>query len=86
MGILIHEKAAKVLAGLDKETRDRIKDHLRQLAENPHAGRLDVVKLKGINRGPDVYRLRVGDFRVFYFIDGGRLLVTDIRRREQSYV
>lgn len=85
MDILIHESADKVLTRLDKETRDRIKAHLKQLSENPSAGRLDVVKLKGIHKGPDMYRLRVGGFRVFYFIDGGKILVTGIRRREQAY-
>ncbi len=85
MNILIHDSADKVLARLDKETRDRIKAHLKQLSENPAAGRLDIVKLKGIRQGPDMYRLRVGNYRIFYFVDNGKILVTDIRRREQAY-
>ncbi len=85
MDILIHDSADKVLTRLDKETRDRIKAHLKQLSENPTARRLDVIKLKGIHQGPDMYRLRVGDFRVFYFVDDGKILVTDIRRRGHAY-
>ncbi len=85
MDVLIHEAADKVLKKLDQKTQARIKQRLKLLAQNPYSAQIDVVKLKIGGNGPDLFRLRVGDFRVIYSIHQNQILITDIKRREQAY-
>ncbi|MFH0889893.1 MAG: type II toxin-antitoxin system RelE/ParE family toxin [Candidatus Aenigmatarchaeota archaeon] len=85
MAVLIHDAADKSLRSFEKKVRERIKQQIKLLAENPYSTQLDIVKLKGINDGPDLFRMRVGNYRVIYFIQDGKILITDIGRRERIY-
>lgn len=60
--ILISRKALKELQSIPQSERDLIKDRISKLAFFPLA-RLDVQKLRGYD---NVYRLRVGDYRVIF--------------------
>ena len=55
-----------------------------QLQENPFFGQ-NIKKLKGEFK--DVYRYRVGHFRLFYIMDKDRIIVimVDITQRKDSY-
>jgi mRNA interferase RelE/StbE len=85
MDLLIHDSAGKGLESLDKNVQSLIKDHLKQLSENPYSNHLDTRKLKGLDKKPDLFRLRVGEYRIIYFIENNKIWVTDITRRERAY-
>lgn len=54
----------------------RILTALTRLGDDPYREDADVKKLAGLE---DLYRLRVGDFRVAYRIDNGRLVVLAVK-------
>lgn len=60
----------KVLARLPRNIRLRIEGSLDGLGENPRPH--GYVKMKGYD---DLYRVRVGDWRVVYAIEDDRLVV-----------
>ena len=64
---------------LERAMQRRIATHIDELTGNPFPP--GSKKLKG---SPDHYRIRVGDYRVIYKVDGKRLviLVVKIHRRE----
>lgn len=65
--------AAKALSRLDRSIQVRIARRIDRLAGNP---RKDAVKLQG---GDDVWRARVGDYRILYRIEADRLVVLIVR-------
>ena len=65
--------AAKALAKLDRPIQLRIARRLDRLAVEPRA---DAAKLRGAS---DIWRVRIGDYRVIYQIEDGRLRVLVIR-------
>jgi mRNA interferase RelE/StbE len=72
--------AARALAGQDRPVRERLIRAIDALANDPRpAGR---VKLHGAE---DAWRIRVGDYRIIYSIEDGKLLILVLRighRRE----
>ena len=72
------KKAEKFIKKQDKDTQKRI---IRAIIELPEG---DVKKLKGMN---EVYRLRVGDFRVIFEKNDNELIIVviDIGNRGQIY-
>ena len=65
--------AAKALSRLDRSVQVRIARRIDRLAREPRA---DAVKLRGAD---DIWRVRVGDYRVLYRIEDARLVVLIIR-------
>ena len=67
---------------LERAVQRRIATHIDELAGNPFPP--GSKKLKG---SPDHYRIRVGDYRVIYKVDGKRLviLVLKIGHRREVY-
>lgn len=74
--------AARELAGLERPMQRRVARRLDRLAEEPRGG--GAVKLRGAD---DVWRVRVGAYRLLYRIDDDRLevLVIRIAHRSQAY-
>lgn len=85
MDVFLHEQAEKFLGTLDKKMQLSLREHLKMLSKDPYSKRLDIKKLRGLNRKPDLFRFRVGEYRIIYFIQEGRILVTDIIKREIGY-
>lgn len=77
--VLVSETARKQLEALDKETRARIKRALRSVDPS----RSTVKRLKGPKR--DYFRLRVGEYRVMFTVEGKRVLVVKILHRRIAY-
>ncbi|QQR75286.1 MAG: type II toxin-antitoxin system RelE/ParE family toxin [Holophagales bacterium] len=71
--------ARRDLRDLPLRDAERVLARLEQLREG-FAG--DVRKLQGFTVG---YRLRVGDYRVLFDLDGDRILVLRIRNRREAY-
>ena len=57
---------------------------MTELSESPFEGKHDVKKLQGVHGG---YRLRCGDYRIVYAIDGKVLVITVIKiaHRKEVY-
>lgn len=66
--------AARELAALDQLMKRRVARRIEQLAEEPRGG--GAVKLRGAD---DVWRARVGEYRLLYGIEDDRLIVLVIK-------
>jgi mRNA interferase RelE/StbE len=76
--IRFHPSTARELERLDAQARRRVERAVDRLAQEPRAG--GAVKLRGAE---DLWRLRVGDYRVIYQIRDAALLVLVIRVRHR---
>lgn len=77
------DKITKFVNALDTKTRKRLKERLKRLRENPLARSQDVKKLKGW--GKSTYRLRMGDIRIIYRLNDGKVVIMDIDFRGSVY-
>lgn len=77
--LVIKKQAKKFIDGLPLPDRKRIADALSKL---PNDG--DIKKLQG---HADLFRLRVGTYRIIYTVDHGKLIVcvVDAGNRGQIY-
>ncbi|WP_340560925.1 type II toxin-antitoxin system RelE family toxin [Streptomyces sp. GSL17-111] len=76
--------ARRQLRGIRRTDAMRILTALTALGDDPYAEGHDVKKLVGTS---DLYRLRVGSFRVAYRVDDGALvvLVVTVGNRREVY-
>ena len=74
------DKIQKVLAKLSKVEQRKLKEILERLAQNNLKG-LDVKKLKG---RIDIFRVRKGDLRIIYRVQGGAIFVLTVERRSET--
>ncbi len=81
--VTLSSDAERALKHLDKPLRRRVRDRLRELAENPRPQ--GCTKLRGYENR---WRVRVGDYRILYTIEDGvvlRVLVVEIEHRREVY-
>lgn len=79
---MVERNAEKSMSKLPKNVRARLLSAFDRLAENPrHAG---VIKLQGYS---ELYRVRVGDWRVIFTIRDEQLLVivVEVESRGRVY-
>lgn len=76
--------ALKSFRKIPEQARKQINKKLTKLSQDPFDRMNDVKKLHGVDEG---YRLRSGDYRVVYTIDGKALIVTVIKiaHRKEVY-
>lgn len=79
--IIIEKLAEKFIMKLSREEKERV---LKAIYKLPNGN--DIKQLKG-KKSKGFYRLRIGDYRVIYTIDNGKLLihVIDAGNRGQIY-
>ncbi len=82
MKIELGTKALKFLSKLEKSSRERVFKRIKELGNDPFSS--DFKKLKGER---DVYRIRIGDFRVLYRIipGDGTIIVLRVDKRSMVY-
>jgi mRNA interferase RelE/StbE len=74
-------RALRNVARLDRPTRERLIKGVESLAAT---GQGDVKRLQGTRQ--ELYRLRVGDWRIFFSKEpGGVLLIRTVRPRGDAY-
>jgi len=76
------KSAEKEFLRLPSKVRDKFTDSLKLLSISPYSELLRIKKLKGVE---NVYRIRVGEYRLIYEIIEDRLIVLVIKlghRRE----
>jgi mRNA interferase RelE/StbE len=79
--IEIERTAAKALARLPMNVGDLIEAKIEQLAADPDSLRNNVTRLVGTRES----RLRVGDWRVIFRVDGDVLRILRIAARGNAY-
>ena len=72
--------ALEDLAALDKGVARRVKQTVERFAVS---GAGNVKRLQGID--PPEYRLRVGDYRVRFHLEGETIQVLRVRNRREAY-
>ena len=79
--IKMHKQAKKYFDKLDNGTKERIKDSVKGLLEEPPVGNIKELKeeFKGLNR------LQIGNFRIIYFLEGELIKITNILPRGDVY-
>ena len=75
--LLFDRKAVKELSRIEKPFQRIIKGKLELLASNPEVLKNDIKTLKG--KIPNLYRLRVGSYRVIYRQDNDKLIILILR-------
>lgn len=85
--VRLHPHAVKFLQGLDGKSRGRVRQALEELGRDPFRPRSgsDILKLQGTRGRRDLYRLRVGKFRVVYEVEEEVIWVTDVFERGRGY-
>ena len=83
--LLFARKAVKELSRIDKPHQIIIKGKLKVLARNPEALKNDIKPLKGTLK--NLYRLRIGNYRVIYKKEDDKLIILIIRigHRKEIY-
>lgn len=74
--VKFYKDALKFIQKLDKQTRNRILDHIKILSTNPKHPELDIKKMQGLENR---FRLRVGVYRIVYSIFKDQLLIVIIK-------
>lgn len=79
--IIIEKPAEKFIMKLSRPEKERV---LKAIYKLPNG--TDIKQLKG-KRSKGYYRLRIGDYRVIYTINNGKLLIhiIDVGNRGQIY-
>lgn len=81
--IEVTPSARRDLCALDPQVARRVDARIRKLAEQPRPPKVE--KLKGLDGG-DLYRVRVGDYRILYAIEDRRLVIAVVRVRHRGEV
>ena len=79
----VHQHASKFLNSQDAEKKSRLIEGLKELQSDPLSH--DVKKLKGTKGRQDLYRLRIGDYRAIFAIEGEVVYVLEIIPRGYGY-
>ena len=80
--VAIDNRAAKEIRKLDRKIQTRVLDVIRSLTSDPRPP-----GAKKLTDRDDIYRLRVGSYRVLYTVDGKKLivLIVAVRHRREAY-
>jgi mRNA-degrading endonuclease RelE of RelBE toxin-antitoxin system len=84
MGLRFSPQARAFVRTLPPPAKRRMRAALDVLAKDPFDKRLDVRQL-AVDGGQPVHRMRVGDFRVAYVLDGRTTYITRIFHRRDGY-
>ena len=83
--ILVSRSFEKQFRSLPKNQRERIRGSLKALEENPLESRsgADIKPLRDTE--PPKHRLRVGSYRIVYFVQGKQVKVIEVFSRGRGY-
>ena len=84
--VLLSKTATRQLERLPRDANRRIRERLRVLEGNPIRPRPGAdIRPLWTHDDPPLYRLRVGDYRVLYFVLAEEVRVTEIVHRSHGY-
>ena len=84
---MVSPVARKQLDKIHKDQIQKIIDTIKQLQADPLTSRpkVDIKKLIGIKDNIELYRLRVGNYRIIYEISENTIWVSEIVKRSSAY-
>lgn len=84
--VFLEKRAVKSFKTLDLSLRKRFKQSLRELSKDPFHKRpkADIKKLE-VYKNPELYRLRIGAYRAYYFVINKDIKITQIVHRSKAY-
>jgi len=80
MKVRIQERAKKDLKSVDRVTARRLLEKIARLQEYP-----DLPQIKRLKNHYPPFRMRVGDYRILFDVEGECLIVISIRHRKDAY-
>ncbi|EIC23615.1 type II toxin-antitoxin system RelE family toxin [Thiorhodovibrio frisius] len=80
MRIELRNSAIKDLQRIDRHQKERLHEAIRRLVDFP-----DVPNLKRLTNFEPAYRLRIGDYRVLFYVVDETILVGRVLHRRESY-
>ncbi len=84
--VLLSKTVTRQLERLPRDATRRIRERLRVLGDDPFRPRPGAdIRPLWTHDDPPLYRLRVGDYRVLYFVLSEEVRVTEIVHRSQGY-
>lgn len=85
--IRVHPKAIKDLRRLPEDVQKLIGEKLGELSENLNKPKpkLDIRKMRGKKKEPQLFRLRVGDYRIVFEFSDEIIWIARISHRRDSY-
>lgn len=83
--VIVSRTFQRQFHSLQKQLQKRIKDALKELEIKPTQPRsgADIKPLTSTK--PQKHRLRVGDYRIIYMIEGNTVYVIEVFRRSRGY-
>ena len=84
---MVSPVATKQLDAIRKDQKQKIIKAIKHLKIDPTKKRVkvDIKKLIGIKGQTDLYRLRVGNYRVIYEISKDTVWISEIVKRSKAY-
>lgn len=84
--ILLSKRALRQLMRFPRDIAGRLRARLRVLEEDPFQSRSGAdIRMVWGHDDPPLYRLRVGDYRVLYFVLEEEVRITEILHRSRAY-
>jgi mRNA interferase RelE/StbE len=85
--VMVSPPARKQLEELDPKMRRRMTSAFVGLEADPFHARpgVDIRKLAGVGGKADLFRLRVGQYRVIYEVLAGKVWVSEVLGRSTAY-
>ena len=83
--VLLSKGATKEYGKLQKARRRQVKTALERLSRPESRYRLDVKRLMGVGGRENLFRLRVGDYRIIFSEEEKSIKVTQIIHRGKGY-
>ncbi|MFQ5909320.1 MAG: type II toxin-antitoxin system RelE/ParE family toxin [Thermoplasmata archaeon] len=84
--ILLSKTALRQLRRLPADIEQHMREKMRVLADDPFHSRSGAdIRLVWSHEEPRLYRLRIGEYRVLYFVVGNEVRVTEILHRSRAY-
>lgn len=83
--VFVSKTFQKKFHKLQKNIQNSIRITLKELEQDPFTSRTncDIKLLKDTK--PKKYRIRIGDYRVIYFVEHNRVKIIDLLKREVGY-
>ncbi len=80
--IIFSRRAAKFIDALNKGLKNKIKEIMETLQKNPFA-----YPYRKIRGEPNLYRIRVGKYRILYEVNKveGRIIIIKVDKRSRIY-
>jgi mRNA interferase RelE/StbE len=74
-----HPRAVKDMEAIVAITRSRILNRIEEMRDNLRGD------IKRLTKSTFEYRLRVGDYRILFEVNGGKIIIYRIRNRREAY-